>query len=443
MKYSKRIEETLQDKGIQIRDTIKIKKQRKTYEGILLPNTVMSNPECITIKLDNGYNIGINYEGVEKIEKTREKEERKQETRKTPKQNTSKPPISIISTGGTISSEVEYETGAVQPTLTAEEILAKVPEVANHAYIRNYTQVSKIASEDMNPKTWVKLAETIKKELNEGSRGVVITHGTDTMHYTAAALTFMLPNLTKPVIITGSQRSIDRGSTDAAMNLICSTISAAKSNIGEVGIVMHATMNDDHCFYIRGTKAKKMHTSRRDTFRPINNIPIAKISPEGKITKLSDHREYEDKEVTSKAAFEEKTAILKMYPGADPQIMKHYEEKNYAGYILEGTGLGHVPSNGKKTWIPTIKKAVNKGKVVVGATQCTYGRVNPNVYRNLRRLYHEAGAIPAQDMTPETAYVKLGWLLATEKNTEKVKEKMQQNLSGEVTERSTPNTYLY
>lgn len=442
MKYSKEVEEKLKEKGISIRDRITILKGGKTYEGILMPNTAMSNSKCITIKLENGYNVGIDYSGVEKIEKkSKGKKEEKKEVKIT--QDKSKPPISIISTGGTISSEVEYETGGVKPTLTAEQILERVPEITDHAYIRNHKQVSKIASEDMTPDIWIELAKAVKEELNNGSRGVVITHGTDTMHYTSAALSFMLTDLSKPVVLTGSQRSIDRGSSDAAINLICSTIAAAKSNIGEVGIVMHGSMSDDYCLYIRGTKAKKMHTSRRDTFRPINNLPIAMISPTGEIQETNPHKEYAEGKTTVKPKFEEKTAILKAYPGSNPEIIDHHEEKGYKGYILEGTGLGHLPTNGEKAWVPKIKQLTEKGKVAVGTTQCPYGRINPNVYKNLRKLYHEAGAVPGEDMTTETAYVKLGWLLATEKDTEKIKEKMKKNLKGEITERSTPNTYLY
>ncbi len=441
MDYSKKVKKKLKEKNASPLDRIKIKKREKTYEGVLMPNTEMSEPDCITIKMDNGYNIGIENTKDLEIEKL-EKRKKKKKTREI-EQDESKPPISLLSTGGTISSKVEYETGGVEPALTAEEIVAQTPEITEHAYIRNYEQVSQIASEDMHSKVWEKLAEKVKQELNNGSRGVVITHGTDTMHYTSAALSFMLTKLTKPVVLTGAQRSIDRGSTDASMNLTCASIAAAQSNIGEVGIVMHATMNDDHCYYIRGTKARKMHTSRRDTFRPINDKPIAKIKPNGKINKLQEHREYQNKKTKAEKGFEKKIAIIKAYPEADPEIINHYEEKNYKGYVLEGTGLGHMPTQTEKTWIPKIKEITKKGKPVIGTSQCIYGRVNPNVYKNLRKLYHEAGAIPGQDMTTETAYVKLGWLLATEKDQEKIKEKIKKNLRGEITKRSHPKTFLY
>ncbi len=441
MKYSEKIRKKLKEKNISVLDKVKIKKENKTYRGILMPNTEMSSPKCITIKLKNGYNIGLEDLGDLKIQKL--KKEEKKENKLKIKQDKSKPKISVISTGGTISSKIEYETGAVEPALKAEEIIAHTPEITDYAYIRNYEQISQLTSEDISPSTWLELAKTVKKELNNGSRGVVITHGTDTMHYTAAALSFMLTDLTKPVVLTGAQRSIDRGSTDAPMNLLCASIVAAESDIGEVGIVMHGTMNDDYCYFIRGTKAKKMHTSRRDTFRPINDKPIAKIKPNGQIKKIQNHSKFQDKKTDTEIGFEEKVAILKAYPGSEPDALSYYEDKDYKGYIIEGTGLGHVPTQAKKTWIPKIKEITDKGKPVIGTSQCTYGRVNPNVYKNLRKFYHEAGAIPAGDMTVETAYVKLGWLLATEKNEKKIMEKMKENLKGEITERSLPETYLY
>ncbi len=441
MTYTEKIQKKLKEENISTMDRIKVEKQENTYKGTLMPNTAMSDPESLTIKLDNGYNIGIEYSNQTKIKKleTIEKKQKRTEI----EQDESKPPISILSTGGTISSKVDYETGGVKPALTAEEIIADIPEVTDHAYIRNYEQITQKLSEDIDSETWKEIAEAVKKELNNGSRGVIITHGTDTMHYTSAALSFMLEDLSKPVVLTGAQRSIDRGSTDAAMNLTCSAIAAAKSDIGEVGIVMHDTMNDDHCNYIRGVNAKKMHTSRRDTFRPINDLPIAKIKPNGEIEEIQDHVEYKNKETKTRARFEEKVTILKAYPESDPDIINHYEEKDYKGYIIEGTGLGHVPTQAEKTWIPKIKQLTKEGKPVIGTSQCTYGRVNPNVYANLRKLYHEAGATPGENMTTETAYVKLGWLLATENNQDKIKEKMQKDLRGEIKDRSLPNTFLY
>jgi len=441
MDYSQEVRKKLEEKNVSVLDKVKIEKGLKSYEGILMPNTEMSEPDCITVKLENGYNVGIeNTDGleVEKLEK-REKETKIPEI----EQDESKPPISIISTGGTISSKVEYETGAVEPALNAEEIIAKTPEITEHAYIRNYEQVTQIASEDMYSEAWKEIAKQVKKELNSGSRGVVITHGTDTMHYTSAALSFMLTDLTKPVVLTGAQRSIDRGSTDASMNLNCAAIAAAQSNIGEVGVVMHATINDDYCYYIRGTRARKMHTSRRDTFRPINDKPIAEVKPNGEIKKLQEHREYQETETKAEPVFQEKTALVKIHPESDPEVLQHYEKKDYQGYVIEGTGLGHVPTQTEKSWIPKIKEITEKGKPVIGTSQCTYGRVDPNVYKNLRKLYHEAGATPAEDMTTETAYVKLGWLLEKYKDTEKIKEKFKENLKGEINERSKPETFLY
>lgn len=130
----------------------------------------------------------------------------------------------------------------------------------------------------MKPKHWIKIAHEVAKSLNSGDSGVVVAHGTDTMGYTAAALSFMLRDLGKPVILVGAQRSSDRPSSDAAMNLICS-VRMSTSDVAEVMVVMHGETGDTYCLAHRGTKVRKMHTSRRDAFRSINDVPIAKVWP--------------------------------------------------------------------------------------------------------------------------------------------------------------------
>lgn len=447
--YSAKIKKAL--KGIKVGERISIVKDSQTYEGLLMPKTELGDENCIVLKLDNGYNIGIRFEGKIKIEKSKKqepkevKEEIKFEMGKEKiekiKFDAKKPKISLITTGGTIVSRVDYRTGGVSALEKPEELLTNIPELKDIACLDDIKVPFRKMSEDLDYKDWQKLAQLTAKELN-CNKGVIITHGTDTMHFTSAALSFMLKNLSKPVVLTGSQRSSDRGSSDAFMNIICSA-HAALSDIAEVGTCMHATTDDHYCYFIRGTKTRKMHTTRRDAFRSINEMPLAKVYPNGKIDIMNNnYKKRSDGDVVADIKFEPKIALLKTYPGSEPEIMDFLVKKGYKGFVIEGTGLGHVPTFATKPWIPSIKKIIKDGIPVVVATQTIYGRINTNVYTNLRILYHDAKAIPAEDMMPEVAYVKLGWVLGHTKDLDKVRELMLTNTAGEITKRSEIETFL-
>jgi len=227
------------------------------------------------------------------------------------------------------------------------------------------------------------------------------------------------------------------------LNLICSAY-ASISDIAEVGTCMHATTDDHFCYFIRGTKVRKMHSTRRDAFRSINELPLAKVWPDGRIDTINkDYKKREDdKKVVADIRFDPKVALLKMYPNSEPKIMEFLMEKGYNGFVLEGTGMGHVPTKTEKSWIPSIKRAIKDGIPVVVTTQTIYGRVNTNVYSNLRILFNEAKAIPGEDMLSEVAYIKLGWLLGHHKNLDDIKKLMLTNIAGEITKRSELETFL-
>jgi len=443
--YSQEIQSLLKSKNISVGNRIRIRKKKTSYEGILMPKTDVGDPNCLVIKLDSGYNVGIRFEKGTEVRKLPEARELEKFPTRTFKIRSDLPKVSIIATGGTIASRVDYVTGGVQMALTPQEILFAVPEVGDIINLENVRSISSLASEDMGISNWQKIAEEVAKELNKGVRGVVITHGTDTMHFSSAALSFMLKNLTKPVVLTGAQRSSDRGSSDSAMNLICSSHVAGYSNIAEVGVCMHAESSDTFNFFIRGTKVRKMHSSRRDTFRPINDLPIAKVWPSGKIEIVNeDYRKISKGRVEADTKFEKKVALLKVYPGSDPEVVNYFVDRGFRGIVIEGTGLGHVPTNTdekENSWIPYVKSAVERGVAVVMTSQAFYGRVHPFVYRNLRIL-GETGVIWGEDMLPETVYVKLGWVLGHEKKMEKIRELMQKNLAGEITKQTDPRTFL-
>ncbi len=440
--YSGKLGKLLKTKGVNVGDFVLVKFGRSEKSGIVMPKDSFSDPNTLNIKLKNGYNIGILVDEIKEISKEKEPKNLSEIRPQKLSFNKNKPKISAVITGGTIASKIDYRTGGVTGLSKAEEILENVPELSDIAYMNCVTPFTKM-SEDMNHKDWIEIAKFVSKELNNGSKGALVFHGTDFLHFTSAALSFMLKTLTKPVAVIGSQRSSDRGSSDSGMNIICGA-HIATSDIAEVGVCMHGETDDTFCLFNRGTKVRKMHTSRRDAFRPINELPLAKVWTDGKIEKINPiYKKRADKDVELDIKFEPKVAILKAYPGSDPEIIDYYVDKGYKGFVIEAGALGHVPIRGEKPWIDIIKKHVKDGIPFVSTTQCIYGRVHPSVYTNLRMLYHEAGAVAGEDMLTETAYIKLGWVLGHTQDLDEVKKIMLTNIAGEITKRTLPETYLY
>ncbi len=440
--YADTIEKELRKQGIKTGDRIKVEYSGVTIEGELMPKTGVGSPDTIIVKLKSGYNIGINFVGT-RVTKIAESEGPIKFPAAKLKQDQDLPKISLIITGGTIVNKIDYRTGGVYPLIKPEELFHDVPELSKIARIAMKNPFS-MASEDLSYSEWKTLAEEVVRELGSGSRGVVIAMGTDTMHYTASALSFMLQNLNAPVVITGAQRSGDRGSSDAFMNLICSAHIAAKSDIAEVGICMHKSSSDNECQFLRGTKARKMHSTRRDAFRPINDTPIAYVNKEGGIKYNGQYKKISgNSKTTAKTKFEGMVALIKTYPGSDPAVIDFYLKKGYKGIIIEGTGMGHTPvtpSKKEMSWIGPIGEAIKKGVVVGMTTQTLYGRVNSNVYTNLRKI-SELGVVYCEDMLPETAYVKLGWLLGNYDANE-AKERLNKNIAGEISSRTELGEFL-
>jgi glutamyl-tRNA(Gln) amidotransferase subunit D len=335
----------------------------------------------------------------------------------------------MIITGGTISSRLDPKSGAVIST-DAKEILNITPEIKDICNIVKIESPFMKWSENMSFTDWKKLAEICEQLLNDESiDGLIITQGTDFLHYTASALSFFLRDLNKPVALTYSQRSIDRASTDAALNLICAARYAV-SDIAEVALIGHKDINDNVCIAMPGTKVRKMHTSRRDAFKTINAEPIAEITPV-KIEILREFNARNDHKVKLDTKYNDKIALIQISPGQDPSILEFYEQQDYKGIILEITGIGQVPTQDAKfNWLPKIKKAIDNGMTICATPQTIYGRLNPNVYSAGRDL-QKTGIIFLEDMLPETAFVKLAWILG-HKNWNP-KEKMLENISNEIT----------
>jgi glutamyl-tRNA(Gln) amidotransferase subunit D len=417
----------------QIGDMMRITKDGYVYEGILIPRSEYGDEKHIVIKLKSGYNIGIRITPNTKIEKTGKGAKPAFAPPPPPEQNPELPKVAIISTGGTIASRVDYRTGAVRPALTASDLYSVVPELANIARIDAQILFS-LFSENITPKHWKEIAKAVAKQISEGVDGVVIAHGTDTMGYTAAALSFALQDLPVPVILVGSQRSADRPSSDAATNLIGAVTAAAKAPFAEVAVAMHEITSDTSIILHRGTKVRKCHTSRRDTFKSVNTTPMARVQNQ-KITILTKEYRKRDstRKLTLKPEFDEKVALIRFYPGMNPATIDWYVEKGYRGIILEGTGLGHVSSYIFKA----IRNAIEQNVIVGMTSQCIWGRVNMNVYNQGRDLL-ALGVIPLEDMLPETATVKLMWIFGQTRDVEEAKNLLKTNIAGEISPRTLP-----
>ncbi|MDR2943959.1 MAG: Glu-tRNA(Gln) amidotransferase subunit GatD [Methanosarcinales archaeon] len=336
--------------------------------------------------------------------------------------------ITLITTGGTIASYVNTETETVQPTFTGEDLLLEVPELEGFAEFK-IRDLCSLLSENMKPENWKELAQVIYDEIKAGADGIIVTHGTDTMTYSAAAAAYMI-DTPVPVIFTGSQRSPDRPSSDNHMNLMCAARAAA-GDIAEVLIVMHGSASDDFCSLHRAVKARKMHTSRRDAFKSINMFPIANMDYfTGELTFLSDFVDYAkrgENELKITPALEEKCAAVKFVPGADPAIFDYYVEKGYKGIVLEGVGLGHVSDD----WIPSLQKAAGRKIPVIVTSQCIRGSTALGTYETGLAM-KKAGVAEAADQLTEAVLVKLMWLLGQEFDYEKVKKLISTDMKGDM-----------
>jgi glutamyl-tRNA(Gln) amidotransferase subunit D len=416
-----------------IGDRLRITKNGEAYEGILMPRSEYGDEEHIVIKLRSGYNIGIRMTANTVIERVGEGAKPTFSSPLTPEQNPKLPKIAILSTGGTIASRVDYRTGAVRPALTASDLYSVVPELSSIARIDAHILFS-LLSENVTPQHWTKMAKAVDERIALGADGVVIAHGTDTMGYTAAALSFALQNLPVPVILVGSQRSADRPSSDSATNLTAAVTAAATAPFAEVAVAMHETSSDTSIALHTGTKVRKCHTSRRDAFKSVNSSLIAKVQDQ-KVTMLTD--DYKKRNPSTKLVlkpdFSEKVALIKFYPGMDASTINWHVENGYRGLVFEGTGLGHVANQ----CLDATEKAVEHGIVVAMASQCIWGRVNLNVYELGRDLL-ASGVIPLEDMLAETALVKLMWIFGQTQDLEQVKKLLRTNIAGELSPRTLP-----
>jgi len=435
--YRGRALEMLRSFGVRVWSEAEVRTTRGDFRGIVLPRSVDDDDEHIVLKLATGYNVGVAVGTIQQMEECGYKEAHYKIPEREFPTSPEKRNVKLLGTGGTIASRLDYRTGAVIPAFSPGELYGAVPELAD---ICNLTteKLFAVFSENMGPTQYKALAQAIGDEIRKGIDGIVIGHGTDTMHHTAAALSFMVQNPPVPIVMVGSQRSSDRPSSDAALNLIHATTTAAEADIAEVMVCMFGPTSDEYALLHRGTRVRKMHSSYRSTFRTIGDIPIAMVR-RGMITPLRQdyNRRRNDRNVAVLNVFEERVTLLYYYPNMHPDIIEAMIDLGYRGIVIAGTGLGHV----NKPLYPAIRRAVEKGIHIYMTVQTLWGYVHMFVYDTGRDLM-TLGIVPAENMLPEVAYIKLGWVLGQTKDPARVRELMLTPIAGEITEREPYNGYL-
>jgi len=428
---------TLKAYDAQVWSDVEIRTAKGIFTGIVLPRSETADPHHIVLKLRSGYNVGIEASGVQSINVQGRKEAHYKIPEKDFPYDPRKPRVKLLGTGGTIASRLDYRTGAVIPAFSPGELYGSVPELADICNLET-EKLYGVFSENMGPEQWIGTAQAIGREIEKGVQGIVIGHGTDTMHHTAAILSFMVQESPVPIVMVGSQRSSDRPSSDAALNLMHSVKTAAESDIAEVMVCMFGPTSDVYGLLHRGTRVRKMHSSYRSTFRTIGDIPLAMVSRDTITPLRQDYRKRRnDRKATVNTAFEEKVSIVYYYPNMKPDIIESLIDNDYRGIVIAGTGLGHV----NKPLYPSLLRAKQKGIAVYMTVQTLWGYVQMYVYDTGRDMM-ELGVIPGANMLPEVAYVKLGWALGQTRDPEKVRKIMMTPVAGEITDREPSNGYL-
>ncbi len=428
---------TLKKYNVRVWGQAYIETTRGVFRGTVLPRSENDDDMHLVLKIDTGYNIGINIATITAMKETGYQKANYKIPEKEFPYSKDKPTVKLFGTGGTIASRLDYRTGAVIPAFSPGELYGAVPELADICNI-NTEKLFAVFSENMGPEQYVTLARAIGKEIENGAYGIIIGHGTDTLHHTAAALSFMVQNLPIPVILVGSQRSSDRPSSDAALNLIHASYAAGHGDIAEVLVCMFGPTSDEYGFLHRGTRVRKMHSSYRSTFRTIGDTPVATVRRDriDHIKKDYNPRR-KDKKVKILPYFNEKVTMLYYYPHMRPEVLDSLVDMGYKGIIIVGTGLGHV----NRELYPALERAQQKGVLVFMTLQTIWGYVHMMVYETGRDMMAK-GVVPLGNMLPEVAWVKLGWALGQTDDPEKVRELMLTPVNDEITEREPYNGYL-
>ncbi|MBE9480475.1 MAG: Glu-tRNA(Gln) amidotransferase subunit GatD [Bacteroidetes bacterium] len=429
--------ETLKKYNTRVWGQATVETTRGTFNGTILPRAENDDDKHIVMKIPTGYNVGIDIATIKTMKETGYKKASYKIPEKEFPFTKGLPKVKLFGTGGTIASRLDYRTGAVIPAFSPGELYGAVPELADICNLET-EKVFAVFSENMGPKQYIALAKAIGKEIENGIDGIVIGHGTDTLHHTGAVLTFMVQNSPVPIVLVGSQRSSDRPSSDAALNLMHAMHAAGHSDIAEVMVCMFGPTSDEYGLLHKGTRVRKMHSSYRSTFRTIGDTPIAMVSRK-EITPIKtnyNHRR-KDRNVKILPYFSDKVSMLYYYPGMKPDMLDSLVDAGYKGIIIIGTGLGHV----NKELYPAIERAHAKGVHMFMTLQTIWGYVHMFVYDTGRDMMAK-GIIPAGNMLPEVAFIKLGWVLGQTDDPQEVKKMMLTPINDEITDREPYNGYL-
>ena len=435
--YRGALRERLLKDGIRTWSKVKVTKGNAVYEGVLLPRSQHTADIYVTLKVDTGYNLGVLVDDNTKIEETGYKKGHYQLPSIDIKSKKELPNVTLLGTGGTVASRLDYRTGAVLPAFTPEELFSAVPELISAVNLTPKT-LYQILSENFRPEYWVRTAEAIAKEIESGVNGVIIGHGTDTMCTTGAALSYFMRNLPGPVVLVGSQRSSDRPSSDGPRNILYAAKLAGHENFAEVVVCMHGGTSDSYNLIHRATRCRKMHSSRRDTFRTLDDVPLGKID-EKKVTWFKDdvRPRGSAKDFILDTKIDQRVGMLYSYPGMNPDILDSMVDRGYHGIVIIGTGLGHVGTD----IFPPLERCQDEEIPVVLVVEPPFGYVHLRVYETGRDMLAR-GVIEGGNMLPSAAYTKLIWVLGHTRNIEEVKKLMQTNMAGEITAREGPRGFL-
>ena len=427
-------------------DNVRVRTDKEVFEGVLMPRPDILDKDVTVVKLDNGYNVGIENKRIKKVEVVKKSNGKSMKKGKVSYKK-GLPKISILHTGGTMASKVDYRTGGVVAMFTPEDIVSMFPEIAGIANIDSEL-VANMWSDDLRFAHFKLIAKAVEKKVKEGAEGVIISMGTDNLAVASAALAFIIEDSPVPVMLVGAQRSSDRGSSDAGMNLICAAEFIAKSDFAGVAVCMHEDSGDRTCAILPAAKTKKLHSSRRDAFKAVNDMKIADVNYDSKkihLFKGNYTKKDKKRKIMMRPNMEDKVGLLKISVNMFPEQFEFY--KGWKGLVIEGTGLGHTPGHAPnelakvhEKMFPAIKKVVDSGCMVVMTTTCLFGKVDMKVYSKGRDLL-DLGVIPGEDMLPETAFVKLAWLLGNYKK-EEAKELVGKDLRGEINSRITPKEFV-
>jgi glutamyl-tRNA(Gln) amidotransferase subunit D len=436
--YKGRARERLIELGVRVwSDVIALNDAGSVFEGVILPRSETLDGDHIVIKLKNGYNVGLRVDRLKSVREVGYREANYKIPERELPSRPMLPKVTLLGTGGTIASRLDYRTGAVIPAFTPGELYGAVPELAEIANLTT-KKLFGVFSENMAKEQYLELATAVGREIEAGADGIVIGHGTDTLGHTAAVLSFMVQNSPVPIVLVGSQRSSDRPSSDAARNLISAVKAAGSGDIAEVLICMFGPTSDRYALLHRGTRCRKMHSSYRSTFRTVGDIPLAMVGDEN-IQYLTQEYAKRDPSRRPKvdAVYDDRTTIVYYYPGMKPDLIDALIEKGYRGIVIAGTGLGHV----NKPLYTALRRARDAGVHVMMTVQTLWGYAQMYVYDTGRDLM-ELGVVPLDNMLPETALMKLSWVLGHTDDHDEVVRRMQTPICGEITRREPHNGYL-